>query len=726
MINNSLYKISEYPNFHPRLDEYERIDWFKAEKRKCIEGYWVSGQWMPGPLYHYINFHHILIETPASRGLVKGLPLLRDNDWKLFRLYEEARGFSGFADDPNYTCNRLLGPERDLIEKLNLLDWNIDKGYIRREDLNKEYIPAREYLAKIHKKSYGKPLYHNDAKNFMSMQGRGGGKSYGAAGIIAQNWLYSGAIDYDTYLKSKVENNPLSSDTVLGAYDTKWSSPLLTKVLYGIDELPGSVEADGEYFDSPLYKSYTGSKAENSELKMGNSVLYHRTFRNNPLAGNAGRPNLVVLDEIGFFQLIVETLEALEGSQASKEKKTLVTMLLGTGGYTSGSSVLYAEKVFRDPAQYNCLEFEDEWENTGKICHFVPITHTRTKHKKGPNLITDEASALLEEQIIRKAKKGDTKAFQAYITNNPILPSEIFLVPEGGQFPTILLKDQLGEVLGGKYKNTLDGSYKGWFKYNDKGDLTFEESQNEKPIRSFPLEKGEERTGLVELYQRPVRGEFGEVLRNRYIAGIDVVDKSSGRSLPSIIMLDLVTDRIVAEYTGRTDNPKFFYEQCRRMLQFYGGIAMYEQNLIGLYTYFESEKSLNLLADTPHQLRQADYKPGTNNSKGIHNTGNIASIGIEFINSWLIKKAGPNTENLMLNTIYSPALLKELIRYNPEGNFDRVSALIMLFWYYETLSKNRKEERKEKRSFLTQDYFINRGIVASPSFESLQNLFEQK
>lgn len=47
MINNELFKLKEIPNYHPIVDKYERTDFWREEKRKCIEGYWVGGYWMP-------------------------------------------------------------------------------------------------------------------------------------------------------------------------------------------------------------------------------------------------------------------------------------------------------------------------------------------------------------------------------------------------------------------------------------------------------------------------------------------------------------------------------------------------------------------------------------------------------------------------------------------------------------------------------------------------------
>ena len=568
-VNNSAFVLPEIPNFHPIADRYEYRDFWKQQKRRMIEGHWESGKWIPGPLYYYVNFHNILVEDPRTLAQKPGKPWLRDIDWELFLIYEECRGFSGFAGDTKYTCNRFLGPDKDKLERLGMMEQYVRLGVINPEDITKEYIDARVYLRRLHNSNLGKPLYQNPAKNLMSIQARGGGKSYASAGIAAHNWITGGAIDYDEYLLAKKLKKALTSDTIIGAIDSKWSGPLIDKILFGMNNLPGEFEYEGMLFPSPLYKSWSGSKKEGSFLKnTDGSYMYHRTFRNNPLAGNAGRPNLVVLDEVGFFDILVETIGALEGAEASKMFKRQVIWMLGTGGYTKGGSVLFAESVFRNPDEYNCLIFEDTFEGRGKIGYFVPITMTRNQHKKGPNLITDLATSNAEEDEIRAGKKKNLTRYQVHIINNPLYPSEAFLVTEGVRFPTVLLKDQLSEVLGGKLKRFLDASYKGWLKFDDKSDLYFDTLQDKTPIRTYPLDRQEDKKGLIEIFQMPKRDENDTVISNRFIGGIDVVDKarSTTNSLPSIIIFDRITRTLVAEYTGRTDDPKYFYEVCRRLL----------------------------------------------------------------------------------------------------------------------------------------------------------------
>ena len=709
MVNNSNFRLNSIPNFHPVLEHYERVNFWKEEKRKCVEGYWSAGKWMPGPLYYYINFHNIQFEDESSVAQAFGLPFLRDIDWELFLLYEECRGFSGFELDKEFTCDRKYGPEKELSLKLKR---------ITEDDLKKfTYIPAREYLRKNHGKSLGKPLYKNSAKHFMSIQARGSGKSYSTSAIINHNFLFDGATDYNDYLERRKLKQYLASDTVVGAIDTKYTIPLLKKSATALELLAGSYQLGDEYYPSPLMINYSGTFAPNREAtSKSGSVVRHRTFKDNPLAANGTRPNLVAIDEVGFMYNIKESWGAIEATQASKAKKSLVIWALGTGGLVSGRAALYAESIFRNPQDYNCIEFEDIFEHRGKIGYFVPYSKTLNEFKTKENKETDEllAKMFIENKRQEAKKSPDPTVYQTEIINGPMIPSEAFLVLEGAFFPTLQLKEQLAEVEGGKYVKYTDASFKGHLIFNEDNTLDFITVQDLKPIRKFPLNKNDDKQGCIEIWVKPQKNPEGVIAKGIYIAGIDVVDKdkSTTDSLPSIFIMNRLTRQLVAEYTGRTTEAKDFYEICRKLLLYYNAIGMYEKNLIGLYNYFDQHKCTYLLAETPYQLRSSDtYKTGTNTAKGINASGAVNSEGRNMLKSWLQEKISIVSEIRVYETIYSPSLLTELVMWNPDGNFDRVSALIMLMWLDATMYKQITEEVTKIKTFLDNDYFADLGVL---------------
>jgi hypothetical protein len=213
---------------------------------------------------------------------------------------------------------------------------------------------------------------------------------------------------------------------------------------------------------------------------------------------------------------------------------------------------------------------------------------------------------------------------------------------------------------------------------------------------------------------KPQKSDEGIVPRGVYIAGIDVVDKdlATTSSLPSIIVMNRYTRQIVAEYTGRTSEAKDFYEICRKLLMYYNAIGMYEKNLIGLYNHFDQHKCTYLLADTPYQLRSTDtYKAGTNTSKGINASGTINSEARNMIKSWLQEKISLNSETRVYETLYSPAMITELIMWNKDGNFDRVSALGMLMWLDSTMYKEQEKKVENTKTFLDDTYWRDMGVL---------------
>ncbi|HAY90009.1 MAG TPA: hypothetical protein DCY51_11265 [Bacteroidetes bacterium] len=710
IVSNDLFRVKEYPEYNPITEKYKRIGWYKEQKRRCIEGYWHSGKWISGPLYYYINFHHIWIEDETGIAQRVSLPFLRDIDWELFFYYEECRGFSGFDEDLEYTCDRNYGPDRDLAVRLGRISLEQSESKI--------YMPSREYLRMWHGTPKGKPLYANSAKNMLSIQARGGGKSYASSGIAAHNFLFDGAIDYDDYLSQKREKTPYTSDTIIGAIDTKYTQPLLRMVLTGFDHLPGSVEYMGVPYASPLQVSHTGSLAPNKEWRSKNgSLLRHRTFKDNPLAANGTRPNLVVLDEIGFMTNIREAWGAIMATQSSKQYQRLVIWALGTGGYISGKSAVYAESVFRNPEQFNCISYDDIFDNTHKkIGYFVPYELTLNEFKMGENKITDlnKSREYIEHRRETAKESTDTSVYITEIINGPQKPSEAFLVVEGGYFPAFQLKEQYQFLM--QHPDRLSHTFKGSLKIINGGKLEWVNDTTLEPIRNFPLLGDEDREGCVEIYQKPqIDPTMNRIPPMRYIIGADTVDKARATttSLFSCFVFDRWTRKIVAEYTGRTDDPTEAYEKCRRLAMYYNAKIMYEQTLPGIFTYFEQQRSTFLLADTPTQLRnKATYKIGSNTSKGIPTSETLNRSGREFVLSWLKEQLDvENPSYTPIKTIESPALLRELITWNKDGNYDRVSALSALFWLDNTMYKSHADHTEANKSRAQHPYYVKMGLV---------------
>tara|TARA_R110000868_G_C10967318_1_gene769252 strand:- start:3835 stop:5988 length:2154 start_codon:yes stop_codon:yes gene_type:complete len=701
LINNSLFKLEEIPKYNPVTQRFKMIDFWKGEKRKCIEGYWQSGKWMSGPLYFYVNFFPIRRESEKSMGQPLDLPNLRDIDWELFLYYEECRGFSGFSLDKEYTCLRAYGPDRETAEKMGF-----------KFDPNLKYISAREYLRKIQITSLGKPLYENSSQNFISIQARGSGKTYSSACIGAHNYLFGGVTDYDYYLENKERGVLDPSETLIGAIKAAYSGQLVKKVREGLENLKGSYKVNGIKYVSPLQQQWSGNWEPGSNTPVtsivNGSIIYHRTFHDNPLAGNGTRSNVFLFDEVGFWDNIIESWAATEGAEVSKQFRRQVIWALGTGGLVKGQAALHVEHMFRNPSSFNAIEFDDIFENKGVIGYFVPITRASNRFKEGLNLVTNEAKAIdvITYERDKLKENSNKKAYLGMVINAPLVPSEAFLSEETNEFPSYLIREQLSELA--TKPELTNGNWVGELKFQGE-DLQWIDRDDLKPITNFPIQSNESKEGAIVLYEKP---SFDWPVSNPYVAGTDTVDKikSTTDSLFSVFVKNRWTGQIAAEFTGRREDPNDHYEIVRRLCLYFRCRVMYEQQLTGIFAYFNGLNQTYLLEDTPSIHRNRDtFVENSNTGKGIGASANVNKEGRKLLKSWLLTPVSEKTPDYrIVNTIKSIPLLQEMLYWNQDGNFDRISAMVQVAWYDQALYKKKEDEEtaeNQRKLFLESSYF---------------------
>lgn len=514
--------------------------------------------------------------------------------------------------------------------------------------------------------------------------------SFWGSALIAHNYMTDGIKDYDYWLECKENGTPMKSETGVGAVDAKFSNDLLDKVKQAFSNYYDShvIKVDNDYvtFPSPLYVPYTGSFMPGKQITSirSKSQIQHRTLQDNGLAFNGTRGNRYFLEEVGFLSNILEAWEAIEATQASAQFKRTSIIGFGTGGLTQGGAAMHVHEIFYNPEHYGCLVFDDIWENKGKIGYFVPGEMTLNKFKTGDNKETDREKALafIEEER-EKAKKSPTRTkLMGTIINKPLVPSEIFLRMEGTFFPVQDLKMRLAELES--VNSILSATYK--YELNLKDSLPLPQLSQKPVIREFPLRKGFDMDACIEVFELPKKGADGKVFGNRYIAGWDPVEydgnEDTERSLQSVFIMDLWTERIVAEYTARTYLAEEYYEQVRRLLLYYNAVCNYESNIKGPYGYFKNKNSLHLLVETPEILKDQNLIKTTgvgNKSLGTSTNDSIINWSLGLILTWLESQAYDKEEGIRnLDALLSVGLLKELISFSRDINTDRVSALGML------------------------------------------------
>ena len=310
----------------------------------------------------------------------------------------------------------------------------------------------------------------------------------------------------------------------------------------------------------------------------------------------------------------------------------------------------------------------------------------------GNSDVTKALLLILMDRYKVKYGSTDINTITKRISQYPITPQEAIIRSQGNMFPITELNERLNQL--DNNPSEFDDVYVGELVQNKEGKVEFQPT-GEIPIRDFPT-KDNKVEGALEIYQQPQKNSEGNVPYERYGLGVDPYDDdgSGTMSLGSIFVMDFWTDKIVAEYTGRKPFANSFYEIIRLLCLYYNCKCLYENNLKGTFSYFSIHNCTYLLADTPEYLRdkQLISSIGTGNkSKGVRATTPIIKYGFRLIRDWLLKPVtrietdtdGTEIEVTVPNlyNIRCRALLKELIQWNPYGNFDRIMALVQLMLY---------------------------------------------
>lgn len=437
------------------------------------------------------------------------------------------------------------------------------------------------------------------------------------------------------------------------------------------------------------------------------------SLKDNPdtVRGKAGK--LILWEEAGTFP---ELEAAWQIARPSVEQDGIAfgTMIMfGTGG-DQGSAVAALRRAFYDPKSFNCLEFENIWDEgaQNRPCGFFVPQHTNLdiRDKDGNRLYMDKDGNTIHNKSrdfilgLRKQELENAVSSQQidrYIAEHSETPAEAFTELSGNIFPKKELQKQLAKIRTNK---KIQNHKQVGFLTEANGEMIWN-IQKGGDITQYPLPKDTDPKGAIVIWEHPVKNApFG-----LYIAGIDPYDhdQSGTNSLGSCIIykrfqdFESYSDIIVAEYTGRPATAEIFYENVRKLLIYYNARAMVENQNTGIFTYFNNKHCSYLLADQPDIIKDIVNNSSVNRRKGCHMNKEIKLWGEGKIKEWLEEKR--NDEQLGLNTILSEPLLEELIQYNDKINVDRIMAFMQVMIYkeqlYNTKVKQKEEEEKKIRLF---------------------------
>ena len=561
----------------------------------------------------------------------------------------------------------------------------------------------------------------NQGKHGAELASRGKGKSFLGAALLAKRFI----LGESEIVNKKVQCVVTASERkyIQGAnqildmflyyinfcaQNTEFPSKRLTDSLQNMQWTMGYVDLDtGSRRGTENAVTGITSKDDESKLRGSRGVLY-------------------LLEEMGTFPRLLNLYSVLRPSVEDGNDVWGTIFAYGTSG-DSDSDFAGAQELMYNPNGYNMLAIPNVYDKEGQGRKYFTLFfggYLNRAECYNENGVSDVTKAILEILVDRykvKYNSTDINAITKRIAEIPITPQEAILRTKGNIFPVTELNERLNEI--DNNPSEYNDVYVGNLVMDRDGKVDFIPT-TDKPIREFPT-KDNHVMGAIEIFEMPQK--VGNKIPNeRYIMSLDNYenDYSETMSLGSMFVLDLWTDRIVAEYTGRPQFSDDLNEIARKMALFYNAKILYENNKKNTFAYFSKLNCVHLLADTPEYLKQRQLVKTVgygNSAKGVGATVPIKNFGFQLIRDWLLKpvtriihQEGEDIEITVPNLkfIRNRALLKELILFNPDINVDRVMSLVQLMLYREEkmvlYGGNPQKAREVPSDYLGNDDFFSK------------------
>lgn len=662
------------PNANPN-SEYGK--WIREERRRIWDGYVreSDGEWVTGYLYWFLNYSPMMLSKIRE---------YKDKDGKKRKSKRADR------------VESLPECWEGIYWRFHCLDQASNGG-----------------------------LYNNfeGGQHMAELASRGKGKSYSLASIL--NHIFVVGENEEAHEKVKgivtaYQKEYLTKDGVLNKFvdmanfcatNTQFPRKRLKNSLQEMTWIMGykDVELD---IERGTQNTVLGVSSKDDESKL-----------------RGKRAAKILIEEFGTFPRLVDLYNVLLPSVQDGDIIFGQIYMLGTAG-DNESDFAGAQEIMYNPRGYNMYALPNVFDkyNQGKpyFVFFFP-GYVNRKGCYNEDGISDIIKALIEILMNRyrvKYNSTDPNTIIKTIAEVPITPAEAIVKTGVNMFPVADLTERIGQL--DSNPTEYNDVYVGDLVFGRDGQVEYKPTSAQ-PIRDFP-HKDNKIEGAIEIFQMPeIDKNTNKPYDDRYILGADPYDddESNTMSLGSIFVLDLWTDRIVAEYTGRPSFADDYYEICRKLCLFYNGRLNYEYNKKGLFSHFSTRNSLYLLTDVLDFLKEKQMmKDGIGNkSKGTNASPAINAYARSRLRSWLLSPVpviqtidGESKEVMVprLFTVRNRALLKELINYNSEGNFDRVSAMGMLMLlredkmikYQGNMGKDRQENAES--SYDGEDVFFKR------------------
>lgn len=482
------------------------------------------------------------------------------------------------------------------------------------------------------------------------------------------------------------------------------------------------------------YRMKNGVEADDS----WSSSLLSVSANNNPDCAIGKDAVTIKVEELSTMQNFDEFMNVTEPTMTVGTRTTGTLMAWGTA---TAANMQIFEQNFYNPRAFGFMHFENVWDNDARneVCGFFKsyawglegeIDGVKGFDEDGNSNLRIGLQLAARERIEKKKTAKTFAEYLNYLGQRALFPAESFSSASENIFSSEALnkfEDKLRVDNSYKFYTDgelfEDGTKKIYFKSNARIRIENPDMKTYDYIQGVPRRGNEDPHGCIRVWFAPEYEEtyigdrlIRSILPGTYIAvydpvGIDKDKKeiTDRHSHNSIFVIEMPRERngfkpkLCAAYYGRTERLEEADEKFYRLCKWYNciGTGLVEINRGETVSNFRKWKATKYLGYEPLYVWDSAVKEKVSTSYGYNiGSGPKKLDGLRLLKEFLYEVIGKNEfgeDIYVFERFLDYQTILELKKFNTEGNFDRISSLILLGIYWKSIDIKGKRELASRK-----------------------------
>lgn len=487
------------------------------------------------------------------------------------------------------------------------------------------------------------------------------------------------------------------------------------------------------------YRMKNGVEADDS----WSSSLLSVSANNNPDCAIGKDAVTIKVEELSTMQNFDDFMNVTEPTMTVGTRTTGTLMAWGTA---TAANMQIFEQNFYNPRAFNFMAFENVWDNDSRneVCGFFKsyawglegeIDGVKGFDEDGNSSLRIGLKLAARERTEKKKTAKTFAEYLNYLGQRALFPAESFSSASENIFSSEALnkfEDKLRVDNSYKFYTDgelfEDGTKKIYFKSNARIRIENPDMKTYDYIQGVPRRGNEDPHGCIRVWFAPEYEEtyigdrlIRSILPGTYVAvydpvGIDKDKKeiTDRHSHNSIFVIEMPRERngfkpkLCAAYYGRTERLEEADEKFYRLCKWYNciGTGLVEINRGETVSNFRKWKATKYLGYEPLYVWDSAVKEKVSTSYGYNiGSGPKKLDGLRLLKEFLYEVIGKNEfgeDIYVFERFLDYQTILELKKFNAEGNFDRISSLILLGIYWKSIDIKGKRELASRKK-VTED-----------------------